>query len=269
MKALIDGDILLYSIGSLKDETTGEPLFWPLTLARLDGKIKQIVREAGADEYVVYVTGKGNFREYVATIKPYKGNRPEEKPYHYKNIKAYFEGTNNHEVIFTQGIEADDAMGIEQMARYFKVGTFNDYVKDTAPTIICSRDKDMKMIPGWHYEWSHGEEKKKEPFFINETQAINWFFQQLLTGDSVDNIPGLFGVGNKSKLVLDLRKMDDILDMYTHVRKHYEDRFGSYWNQFMVENARLLWIHRQEDDNVTVLLNMLEQERLNKLKDEY
>jgi hypothetical protein len=38
--------------------------------------------------------------------------------------------------------------------------------------------------------------------------------------------------------------------MYNHVQKHYEDRFGSYWEMFMHENARLLWMLRSEDDDI-------------------
>jgi DNA polymerase-1 len=243
MKALIDGDILLYSIGSLKDEATGEFLSWPLTLARLDGKIKQIVREAGADSYVIYVSGPDNYRIPYATIKPYKGHRPEEKPHHYNNIKNYFKGTKNHEVIFTDGIEADDAMGIEQSRNIIMNGYYE------SSTIICTRDKDLDMIPGWHYKWHHGDEKKKEPYIVTQEEGMKWFFKQLLTGDSADNILGLFGIGDKkADKMLDDAETQDTQGWYNKVHKEYSRRFGSYAMAFILETAILLWILRGNHD---------------------
>lgn len=247
MKALIDADILLYEIGSLTDDE-GHPLKWQFTLARLDGIIKKIVRQSGADSYEMFVTGKGNFREEVATIKPYKGHRSAPKPHHYQNIKDYLSSTKNHKVTFVDGYEADDAMSIEQYKR-------------PKATIIASRDKDLKMVPGWHYSWPAGKQKEKEPFFVSETEGMRWFFAQLLMGDATDNIPGLFGVGEKYAKDK-MKDLDLPYDMYVFVQEQYEKRFGSYWKMFMHENARLLWMLRTPDDDVRDMLNTWEDKRL-------
>lgn len=270
MKALIDGDILLYSIGSATNDE-GHPLSWPLTLARLDGKIHQIVREAGADDYIIYITGEGNFRHDEATIKPYKGNRNQPKPHHYDRIKKYFSNTTNHKVEFVNGYEADDAMAIEQykdLERYLK----NTYEYATtyearARTIICSRDKDLRMVPGWHYEWHDNSKKKKDPYYVSEAEGFNWFFQQLLMGDTVDNILGLYGVGPTHAKRF-LKDADDIDKMYSIVREQYEKRFGSYWRMFMNENARLLWMLREPDDDVRVRIDIWEHRKQLKEKEE-
>lgn len=252
MKALIDGDILLYLIGSATDDE-GNPLSWPLTFARLKGKIDQIVRDVGADEFVIYITGEGNFREEEATIKPYKGNRNAPKPHHYQKIKDYFRKTKDMEVVWCEGYEADDGMSMEQYLLHIgdALGTESDYI--TRQTVICSLDKDLRMVPGNHFEWSRtiqGKEIPSKYYFVDKLEGQRWFFQQLLMGDSTDNILGLFGVGKKSTLVTAIDKIYDTQDMYNHVQKHYEDRFGSYWEMFMHENARLLWMLRSEDDDI-------------------
>jgi len=139
---------------------------------------------------------------------------------------------------------------------------------DWGGTVICSRDKDLLMVPGYHFCWSVGGKKAKkhetvdEPFFVAEIQGMRWFFKQLLMGDkSVDNIPGLHNIGEKSALVKKIDDMDSVEDMYAHVRKQYENYFGSYWKMFMHENARLLWMLQTPDDDIRDLLEMYEEGR--------
>jgi len=127
-------------------------------------------------------------------------------------------------------MEADDACGINQ----------------TDKTIICSRDKDLKMIPGWHYGWPAGNQKEFGPKFITEVEALRNFYRQMLTGDPVDNIPGLWNVGTNASCVKQIDSFDSEVPMAEFVRREYEKRFGSYWELFMMENAKLLWIKREE-----------------------
>jgi hypothetical protein len=101
---------------------------------------------------------------------------------------------------------------------------------------------------------------------ITEMEANRWFFRQLLTGDkTVDNILGLYNIGSKAQCVKDVMKMTDIGDMYKRVQHQYELRFGSYWKMFMHENARLLWMLRTPDDDIREWLDVLEEERQQKL----
>ncbi len=55
-----------------------------------------------------------------------------------------------------------------------------------------SIDKDLDMIRGWHYNFI-----KDKKYFIDDQQAIKHFYTQILTGDRVDNIIGLRGIGPK------------------------------------------------------------------------
>jgi 5'-3' exonuclease len=57
--------------------------------------------------------------------------------------------------------------------------------------IICTNDKDLKQIPGRHLSFQ-GERN-----LIDEETANYNFCTQLLMGDSIDNIPGIPGMGIK------------------------------------------------------------------------
>ena len=260
MHALIDGDIFLYEFGSAKKED-GSPLPWPFVVSRMDARIYNILDAVGADTHQIYLTGKGNFREQVATIKPYKGHRPADKPYWHSHLFDFL--VYHRDAIVVEGMEADDAVGIAQM-------TPNK--ADTWRTVICSRDKDLHMIPGWHYTWGAGKQKEQPLWWQNETDALRCFYKQLLTGDSVDNIPGLYGVGKSSKLLARIDELDSELEMFRHVAEQYKLRFGSYWDQFMTENGLLLWIKRtgeSEDEDVFGVRYELEYlDRFDKLAEE-
>lgn len=234
MKALLDADILAYEFGACTDDE-GNPIRWPLVFSRLDARIQNIVEAAGADSYQLYLSGKNNFRNSVATIKPYKGNRKQEKPFWHEQIRQALIRFRNASVF--DGIEADDALGIAQ-------------VNSTEDTIICSRDKDLLMIPGWHYVWPAGGQQEREPFYVEEIEAIRNFYCQLVTGDSVDNILGLHGVGPRSSILTQIRNQETEIEMLKIVQREYQKRLGSYWELFLMENAKLLWMLRQIPTNI-------------------
>ena len=131
-----------------------------------------------------------------------------------------------HPYVLCEDWEADDGMALAQ----------------TKDTCICSNDKDLRMVQGNHYSWKVGERVKEKPMvYVSEAEGLNWFFQQLLMGDSTDNIPGLYRVGPTSAKKL-LGRLSEPLRMYSIVREEYKARFGSYWRMFMHENATLLWM---------------------------
>lgn len=233
MHALVDADILLYEFGSAKGENGG-PLPWSFVISRMDARINNILNAVDADTHQLYITGKGNFREKVATIRKYKGHRPSEKPYWHSKMYDFL--LYHRDAIEVKGVEADDAVGTAQC-------------RSSEETIICSRDKDLDMIPGWHYSWPAGNQQEQTPWYQNDENAIRSFFRQLLTGDPVDNIPGLFGVGKSSAAVKRLDSLDSELDMYLEVYEEYRKRFDNYASQFLRENAQLLWILRDNNTN--------------------
>ena len=216
MKALVDADLLVYRFGFASE---GDPA--EFALARLSEFLDNLYVELSVDEVWGYLTGKGNFRNEIAVTAPYKGTRIAAKPYHFQLLREYMERAWGFEVV--DGIEADDALGIES------------YRNEPDETIIVSIDKDLNMIRGHHYNFV-----KEEKYYVTEEDAIRNFYLQILTGDKVDNIIGLQGIGPvKSKKLL--QDCTTELEMYETVLKAYDG------NEVRVlENARLLWILREE-----------------------
>ena len=236
MISLIDLDPLPYTYGGISYED-GKSLPDSQLKKMVDDKIKEIVERSGGTSWVGYLSDSpSNFRNLVATILPYKGNRiGNEKPAKFHMLREYLleEYPDNVELIF--GMEADDALAIDQ------------YKAPSETTIICTIDKDLEMVPGWHYKWARGTVEETAPFLVTEVEGLRFFYKQLLTGDMTDNIKGLHGVGKKSTLLSKLDDMDEEEDMFKHVHSEYVKRFGSYADQFMLENGKLLWMLQDKD----------------------
>jgi 5'-3' exonuclease len=159
---------------------------------------------------------------------PYKGNRdPLANPKYYAEIKTYLLDYWSAKLI--SGREADDAMGCEQ------------YKHPDKSTVICSIDKDMKQIPGWHYNWM-----KDDLSFVKMLDANLFFYRQMLEGDRVDNIPGIKGVGPKTvdKLMKDCAF--DLGKVKAKVEEYYEREYGASGGVAYDEVATLLFIQREE-----------------------
>jgi len=216
MKALVDADLLVYRFGFASE---GDPA--EFALARLSEFLDNLYIELSVDEVWGYLTGKGNFRNEIAVTAPYKGTRIAEKPYHFQLLREYMEKAWGFEVV--DGMEADDAIGIEA------------YRNEPDETLIVSIDKDLNMIRGHHFNFV-----KEERYYVTEEEAIRNFYLQILTGDKVDNIIGLAGIGPvKSKKLL--ADCNNELEMYETVLKAYNGDEAR-----VLENARLLWILREE-----------------------
>jgi len=104
------------------------------------------------------------------------------------------------------------------------------------------------MIRGLHYNWT----KDKEPYDISEKQAIKSFYIQLLTGDRVDNIQGIRGIGNKKASVL-LDGIEEEEELLKVAVEQYE-RAG-LTKEDLINNGRLLWIRRKNKEMWTPNLN--------------
>lgn len=279
-KALIDADILLYEIGFAAQqsyytcdgtayETKAEalsdgadpdslvlnvvPYATPAALSMVRDRISSILNATGASTYECYLTGKGNYRERVATIQKYKGNRDGfQKPFHYQNIYDYIVKYLGGFVV--DGIEADDALAIRQLA---------DPEEDT---VICSRDKDLRQIPGKHYSWSAGKQVEKPVQVITEYEGDFNLYCQLLTGDNtVDNILGCPAIGPvKAKKALAGSK--DAEEMYQRCLDVYYDVFGWLLNEdgeihYTAWDGTRVWVTIEEicEENL-ILLRMLRSE---------
>jgi 5'-3' exonuclease len=117
---------------------------------------------------------------------------------------------------FCHGYEADDAIGINH---------------NPENTVVVSIDKDMKQLPGEHYNFV-----KYEWEIIDEDTAEFNFWCQMLIGDSTDNVRGVDGIG-KAKAPRILTGMSKE-QMYETVKNLYND------DERFLMNFRLLRILR-------------------------
>lgn len=179
----------------------------------------------------MYLSGPGNFREVVAVTKKYKGNRDNaQKPVYYDDIRNHL--IKVYGAMVVSGLEADDAVSVDYTAG-----------KDEEDAILVSADKDLDQIAGKHYDWV-----KKEFYEISTKEAKTRFYIQLIAGDSVDNIPGIPGMGEK-KAAKALQECKSPEDMATTAIALYKEAYKDTWKDVIKEQARLVYILRQEEDS--------------------
>jgi 5'-3' exonuclease len=185
LRALLDGDIYAYRpAAASENDDLG------IAISRMEEMIDNTLAETGADEFSIFLSGENNFRYEI--YPEYKANRPKERPRHLKDLKNYL--IEKYQAVVSDGCEADDLLGIEQCQ-----GT---------DTIICSIDKDLRMIPGKHYSFEirgtitrgpragEGWVRPAELVTVEPFDGLRRFYTQCLTGDSTDNIKGASGIGS-------------------------------------------------------------------------
>ena len=223
MIALIDADSLLYRVGFSAEEDTEA-----IAKARLDETLTVLIEEELLDceHHNFYITGSGNFRDTVATTYPYKGNRENiKRPKHLKALRDHI--VNKWEATVSCNKEADDDVCIAANLQ--------------PHCIIAHIDKDLDQIPGSHYNYV-----KKQFYNIGKFEGIKKFYLQVLTGDKIDNIIGLRGIGPvKAEKILkecftEKALYETCLEMYNNSMTNGEARLH--------ENAKLLHLLRSEDD---------------------
>lgn len=184
----VDGDYLAYYASGNDDTTAGE--------ARLNatGLIEKFRSLVGAEKVVVHNTAKGchkGERYLIATVKPYQAQRADgRKPKNHAYLQDWlqgYEGSLFRAKNWTSR-EADD--GIAACA-HFAIG------KQPGYAAIATADKDMRMLPGLHINWSTKQLTRVNPGDYDvvgedgKQYGLKFFFQQMLMGDNADNIPGL------------------------------------------------------------------------------
>jgi len=186
MIALIDSDLVAFRCAASCQKQGVVTEDFGIAQGRASNLLLNIFSEVRAMDRVLYLSGGENFRK--AIVPTYKANRvDQEKPHYLEPLREYLVTEWGAKV--TDGIEADDALGIHQSTA--QVGT----------TVICSLDKDLKQVPGYHYTWemngtgSTGKAWKREAAlsFIKPQEAMFNFYWQMVMGDRADNVPGFDG----------------------------------------------------------------------------
>ena len=174
-KVLIDGDIVAYRSAFATQDLFPKDAEEKAEIL-LDYILEETLEFPTPDQYEIYLTGSGNFRHQIAKSYEYKGNRKSaEKPIHLYHIRQYM--VDKFDAIVSEGEEADDLIAIEA-------------TRFGPDTVVASIDKDMLQIPCHHFNFGKNEWKT-----VDEWSGLQFFYNQILTGDRADNIVGLYRVG--------------------------------------------------------------------------
>lgn len=250
----IDGDYAAYYFSG-KDETTfGDARSNAL---RTFGLVKRLAGAAGRS--IIHLTEQGSHKGHryaIATVKPYQGQRDaDRRPKNWAAMREWLEagGIEGYRVVTWPDREADD--GVAAAARYA-------WESGHTPAIF-SRDKDFRMIPGRHIDWTTLDTYETTPYtWALDTDEADSngpiiygqkaFWLQMLAGDSADNIPGLEGqpakVDGKFKKCGGacahawLSNSDTPEQAFGVVAGMYQSYYGQAWPERFVEQAALLWL---------------------------
>ncbi len=223
-KCFIDADSILYRIAATTDSLTQAK-------GHFDTSLKAIMRDTDSVQGFVAVKGKGNFRFEIA--EDYKGNRSSSDmdPKMKAMLDDLYQYAWDTDCFQSHNCEADDVVSIWATEALELENTF----------VIAHIDKDIDMIPGWHYNFN-----KKNLYYIEPDDAHLKLCKQMLTGDSADNIKGLKGVGEKTALkILDGVSADDALNV---VIDQWRKKYPRDWKVHLEKCFNLLYMRRSWDD---------------------
>lgn len=242
---IVDGDTIAYRVAAGLGNTG--PVTKGMTI--IDNIYEHLIERYDTRVGLTYLTGVKNFRRTIPVPKvdkagvystqDYKGNRKDTIPPEFlPHLRKYM--IDIFEAVVVDYVEADDALGIS-----------HTIVSDLGLTpVIVTNDKDLNQIPGLHFNWV-----KREEFDISSENATLFFYEQLLTGDLTDNLPGLPGIGKaRAKKLLDSPNFDIV--------KMYEDVYKDRWGGSYLATCQLTSILR----NLVEVRNLLPPEGLRELQ---
>ena len=228
--AILDGDIIAYRAAFWADSEGVEDL-----QARIDKDIKAWT-PPGCEEVIVAMScprDKNYRRAFWPAYKQHREDRqsPESMRYAIESIYAA-PGTSR----CVDQLEADDLIGM---------------LVSTGTAIGVTVDKDLRQVPGWHWN----PDKEEKPVEISQEDGDCFFYRQWMTGDSTDNIYGLWKVGpakaDKFLSKTPMEEWDDkIIEMYLAEDwdKRPEDKRPDMTKlEFAVAQARCVRILRHGD----------------------
>jgi len=244
MIALIDGDLVSYRCAASceKQGVLVEDL--GIAQARARDLIHRMCVANGAEgDFQIYISGGENFRKKINPA--YKANRDDVKrPEYLKPLNEWL--VEYMGAIITDGIEADDALGIDQ----------TKYNEQGIDSVICTLDKDLRQVPGAHYSWeisgvsTTGKQwvRPEEKLIVSPDEGLFNFHWQLIMGDASDNIFGFDGKARQKvpKFLEDwYHEMQTLSpeEQFAFVREKYND------DERLLMNGACLWILRSEDDD--------------------
>ncbi len=186
--AIIDADSMIYIIAwKFKTKKVAN-----MVRISLNQFIHELLKESGATHYIGFYgssdkTMAPNFR--FAIDPEYKANRPETPDFITKwRPTIHKEMSDRWGFIPVSGMEADDAVSIAKA----------QYQSEYDEIVIITADKDLKQLGGT----THFDMSKHKITPVNDFEADRFFVEQMLKGDTGDNIKGIPGIGPKTAAAL-------------------------------------------------------------------
>lgn len=189
---LIDGDVMVYQmayrsqrVASFPHGRYGHPVHTRYAkegeaIIELDKFIDELMERLDANKVEIALSDvDANFRKDL--FPAYKANRTGmERPLLFYRLREYM--LEEHDALVLSKLEGDDVLGL-----WATCPTLAE-----TETIMCSIDKDMRTVPGQHYNW---ERQELGVEIVTEDEADRAHLFQTLTGDSTDGYPGCPGIG--------------------------------------------------------------------------
>jgi DNA polymerase-1 len=205
----------------------------PKAQAYFEERIADMAERWKAEPIICLSDSEANWRKEV--FPEYKQPRKKiGRPTLYRVIRDFIR--QNFRFYQMDRMEADDIMGI--------IATSGQKIVK-GPKLICTIDKDLDQIPAkvWNFD------KPSDPVkSITVAEADHFFYEQCLTGDRVDNIPGCPGVGPKTaEKILDKAHVEihDKSEIWPIIVAQYEKK--GLDEDYALTQARVCRICRAED----------------------
>jgi len=188
--AHIDADFIAYQVAYKEDHT------WDEMIHNLEVSIETQKNLCGAEYAVLHLTASASSkggRYGAALLREYQATRKDkEKPAKLEDIRRFMR--DEMHARYWKDREADDGMAQANMEAITKGQRLR--------SVICSADKDLRMVPGLHLDPKSLCIVDADSFgsiWLDDTgsskKVLGWgtkfFWAQMLMGDTADNISGL------------------------------------------------------------------------------
>ena len=216
----------------------------------INQKIDNIINACKAKNYLVCIEGEGNYRrDYQSKYVDYKGQRTA-KPLLFEECREFVLKKYKKNLILAEGIETDDNVSILGWDAY----------KNNKDVIIAYCDKDIPAnVPGKLFNY----QKPDDGWYMNTPLDVAYkFATQMLTGDDVDNIPGImqlseitkseYGIKNKGCGVKTaakiLKSCKSEKELAESVMECYKNAWEDDAYERMYDMGFFLWMKRHHED---------------------
>lgn len=211
MILLVDADSLIFASCYRKRENPeDEKYYTDISDSRnkFDEQFMQIVNHLEEiytiDKVITFSGSKGNFRKLIT--KKYKANRKNsELPPLLNEMHQFVK--DQYDSVYGYGVETDD-----MVARYWYNLT-QQFGRDEV--CIVSIDKDYRQFPALIYNYHY---KHKEILDISEDEAMYNFYEQMIMGDTADNVNYFKGKGKRFAE----KYFEDCQTKYQYTKKLYQ-----------------------------------------------